>query len=545
MTRQQTNPWAALSALCIGFFMIMLDTTIVSVAIPAMGRGLNASLNSVVWVTSVYLLTYAVPLLVTGRLGDRIGRKPMFLAGMIVFTAASAWCGLAGSIEVLIIARAVQGLGAAMMTPQTMAFISVLFPPERRGAPMGAWGAVAGVATIAGPLLGGVLVDWKGWQLIFWVNVPIGLIGIVLTVLLVPGGQQRTRRGFDLLGTALSGLGLLAVVYGVQNGQQYHWGKVWGPVTAPEIIGLGVLLLIGFVLWQRFTPTDPLIPLSLFGNRNFSAANLANVTIGFTMTGMFLPLVIFVQSVLGFSPLMSGLVTAPMSLISGVVAPVAGRLSDRISGKWVALTGFVLLAVGIAIIAAQLHAGMNAWTLVPAFLVVGAGVGCVFSPLANLAMSSVAPRQMGAASGVFNTFRQVGGVLGSAAIGVLLQARVASTLPAAAREQARSLPPAFRAEFVGALSRTAGSASEFGTAAPPLPAGIPTAVAGRIAQLGTTAFHDGFATAAQQTLLLPAGVMVLGVLACLAMTARTNRREATPQQPQDIPAPPAVPQPVE
>jgi MFS family permease len=351
-------------------------------------------------------------------------------------------------------------------------------------------------------------------------------------VLLVPGGQQRSRRRFDLLGTVLSALGMLALVYGVQNGQQYHWGRVWGWVDIGEIIGAGVVLLVAFVLWQRFNRGEPLIPLTLFRNRNFSAANMANVTIGFTMTGLFLPLIIFIQSVLGFSPLMSGLLTAPMSLISGVVAPFAGRLSDRMSGKYVALTGFALLAVGITMIAAQVGPDINAWTLIPAFLVCGFGVGCVFSPLANLATSSVDLRQMGAASGIFNTFRQVGGVLGSAAIGVLLQARLAATLPAAAAAQAQSLPQPYRAPFVARMAGAAGSSSEFGAATgPALPSSVPANVAERIGQLATTAFHDGFTTAARETLLLPAAVMVLGVLACLALNSRAGRPQAEPSQP--------------
>jgi EmrB/QacA subfamily drug resistance transporter len=523
--RRQVNPWAAMGALSIGFFMIMLDTTIVNVAIPSMLKGnLHATLNQIIWVNSVYLLTYAVPLLLAGRLGDRLGRKPMFMAGLAVFTLASLCCGLAGSPGLLIAARAVQGLGAAAMGPQTMAFITTLFPPSKRGAPMGAWGAVAGVATIAGPLLGGVLVDNFGWQWIFAVNVPIGVVGFVLAALFVPGKQQRSRRKFDVLGTVLFSLGLLAVVFGLQNGQQYDWGNVWGPIGVPEIIGIGVLLLIAFVVWQKMNRDEPLLPLSLFGHRTFSSANLANISIGFALTGMFLPVIIFLQSVLGLSPVESGLVTLPMSLVSGVVAPFAGRLSDRLSGKYVAMFGFFALAVGVAWLALQIKVGTSAWELTPALAVAGLGIGCVFSPLANLATATVEPRLMGAASGVFNTTRQVGGVLGSAAIGVLLQARLTVSLHNAAVTASAQLPAAFRPAFISNMAKAAGSATEAGGGGGcQLPPGVPSAVAARVCALGATTFQQGFTDAAKATLILPTVVLALGVVACIGIARRPKR----------------------
>jgi EmrB/QacA subfamily drug resistance transporter len=522
---RQVNPWAAMGALSIGFFMIMLDTTIVNVAIPSMLRGsLHATLNQIIWVNSVYLLTYAVPLLLAGRLGDRLGRKPMFMVGLAVFTLASLCCGLAGTPGLLIAARAVQGLGAAAMGPQTMAFITTLFPPSKRGAPMGAWGAVAGVATIAGPLLGGVLVDNLGWQWIFMVNVPIGVVGFVLAALFVPGRQRRNQHRFDVLGTILFSLGLLAVVFGLQNGQQYDWGAVWGPIGVPEIIGIGVLLLVAFVVWQRMNRAEPLLPLSLFGNRTFSSANVANVSIGFALTGLFLPVVIFLQSVLGLSPVQSGLVTLPMSLVSGVTAPFAGRLSDRLSGKYVAMFGFAALAVGVGWLALLIHVDDSAWTLVPALVICGLGIGCVFSPLANLATATVEPPLMGAASGVFNTTRQVGGVLGSAAIGVLLQARLTVSLHNAAVTAANQLPASFRPAFVANMAKAAGSATEAGGGGGcQLPPGVPSSVAARVCSLGATTFQHGFTDAARTTLVLPALVLLMGALACIPMARRARR----------------------
>src|SRR5262245_8205398 len=278
---RQVNPWAALSALCVGFFMILLDTTIVTIAIPAMVRGLKTDLNSVVWVISIYLLVYAVPMLFTSRLGDRFGPKRVFLAGMVVFTGASLWCGLAGSAEMLIAARAVQGLGAALLTPQTLAFITHLFPPAKRGPAMGMWGGIAGLATITGPLLGGVLVDSLGWEWIFFVNVPIGVVGIVLTVLLVPDWQPGRLHSFDFPGILLSVAGLGLLVFGIQNGQKYDWGSVFDWLSIPEIIGAGVLVLVAFVVWQRYNRGEPLVPLRVFGNRNFSAGTVTATAIGF------------------------------------------------------------------------------------------------------------------------------------------------------------------------------------------------------------------------------------------------------------------------
>jgi EmrB/QacA subfamily drug resistance transporter len=536
--RRQVNPWVALGALSIGFFMIMLDTTIVNVAIPAMLRSnLHATLNQIIWVNSVYLLTYAVPLLLAGRLGDRLGRKPMFITGLIVFTLASLSCGLAGTPGLLIAARAVQGLGAAAMAPQTMAFITAMFPPARRGAPMGMWGAVAGVATIAGPLLGGVLVDNLGWQWIFMVNVPIGAIGLVMAILFVPGKQRRNQHKFDVLGTVLFSLGLLAIVFGVQNGQQYDWGKVWGAIGVPEIIAAGVVLLIAFVVWQRINRNEPLLPLSLFGNRTFSSTNLANVCIGFAITGMFLPVVIFLQSVLGLSPVLSGLTTLPMSLVSGVVAPFAGRLSDKLSGKFVAMFGFAALTAGVVWLALTLEVGISAWKLVPALIVCGVGIGCIFSPLGNLATSTVAMRQMGAASGVFNTTRQVGGVLGSAAIGVLLQARLVVSMHTAAVVAAAQLPAAFRPQFIDAMAAAAGSATEAGGGGGcQLPAGVPQSVAGRVCALGASTFQHGFTDAARVTMILPAAVLALGVVACLVIARHPKRptEDAAPPRQEDV-----------
>lgn len=523
----RTNPWAAISALCIGFFMIMLDTTIVSVAIPAMIGGLHASLNEILWVNSIYLLTYAVPLLLTGRLGDRFGPKRVYLAGLVVFTAASLWCGLAGSPELLIMARGAQGLGAALMTPQTLAFISNLFAPDKRGGPMGLWGAVAGAASIAGPVLGGVLVDSVGWQWIFFVNVPIGLIGLVLALVLVPDWQPKHSHRYDFLGIVLSSLGLLALIFGLQNGQRYGWGRVVGALTIIEIIGAGLVLLGGFVFWQSRNRREPLLPLGIFRDRTFSFASLTNITVGFTIVGMFPPLVIYVQSVLGYSPLRSGLLLTPMSLVAGMVAPVAGKWSDRISGRYVVAGGLALLAAGIAIMVWQVTPSTSPPALIPALLVCGIGIGLIFAPLGNTAMKELPPRFIGTGSGIFNTSRQFRRSAGQC------RGRGAAAGPAD-----RDRAGGGRRESPGAaagvprrvrlrMAAGAGGASEFGASAGPLPGGVPAEAAERIRALAVEAFNAGYTQAAKQTLLLPVLVLLIGVVTAMGMR-RTLHTEPTP-----------------
>jgi EmrB/QacA subfamily drug resistance transporter len=506
--------------------MILLDMSILNVAIPALLRDLGASINQVVWVTSAYVLAWAVPLLLSGRLGDRFGRKRIFLLGLGIFTLASLWCGLSHSPEMLITARAVQGVGAALITPQTLAFITYLFPRDRMGAAMGMWGAVAGLATITGPLAGGVLVEALGWQWIFFVNLPFGVLGFVATIILVPDWKPGTRHSFDPLGIALSGIGLFCLIFGVQNGQQYHWGTVYGFLTITEFLVTGGILMIAFVVWQRYNRQEPLVPLDLFRIRDFTLGNLANLSIGIGLTGAMLPLMIYLQNVLGLTALQAGLIMAPSSLISGVLAPFAGKLSDRIGGKYVASFGFAMLAIGIGIVAVQAKADTNPLLLLPGLVVMGVGIGCVFSPLGSVSMRSIPPVRVGSGSGIFNTSRQLGSVLGSSLVGVLLQAQVADALHAAAIEQAKTLAPNLRGEFIAGLDAAATHGAEGG-------GGAPTGLPARVQELAVTAFHQGFTSAATTTLWLPVGALFLGALVCLALGAHTAPANQPPPRQQE------------
>jgi EmrB/QacA subfamily drug resistance transporter len=466
------RPWPALWALVIGFFMILIDTTIVSVANPKIMEGLHTDINAVIWVTSAYLLAYAVPLLITGRLGDRFGPKNLYLLGLVVFTAASVWCGLSGDISMLITARVFQGLGAAMMTPQTMAVITRIFPPERRGTAMGVWGSVAGVATLVGPILGGVLVDSLGWEWIFFINLPIGVVAFVMAWRLVPALPIHSHR-FDIPGVVLSAIGMFLLVFGLQEGQSYDWGEIAGPVSVWSLIVAGVVVLAVFVAWQRFNRGEPLLPLKLFRDRNFSLANAAITTVGFTVTSMSLPLVFYFQLVLGLTPTQSALMLVPMAVLSAGLAQPVGRLVDRINPRYIAFTGAVLLAASLLWYSAIMTPGVAiGWLLLPS-AVMGLANACVWSPISTTVTRNLPQSQAGAGSGVYNTTRQVGAVLGSASIAALMQIRLAAELPSGAPTGG---------EFSGALP-------EF--------------------------LHEGFSTAMAQSLLLPAAIALLGAVIVL------------------------------
>ncbi|MFJ6793691.1 DHA2 family efflux MFS transporter permease subunit [Streptomyces sp. NPDC091268] len=421
-----TNPRAALYALCVGFFMICLDAPVVNVAVPDLRSSLGASLNSAVWVNSAYALSYAVPLILAGRLGDRYGPKRVFLTGLAAFTLASLACALAPGTAALITTRSLQGVAAALMAPQVMTLIVHLFPAERRGRALGVYGAVGGAALAAGPLLGGLLVTATGWRGIFLVNVPVGAAGWIAAYRLLPNRRPAREHRLDAWGIVLSSLGLTALVFGVQSGEAYDWGTVAGPVTIPGLLVFGVLCLAAFLGRQRYG-TEPLLPLRLLHHRDFSAAALAGGAMGAAMGGLFLPLMIYLQGDLGYGPTAAGALTVPTFVLSSLCARAAGKRSDTTSPRLLAGTGFALLAAGVGTLAALLGPGAGGWPLVPPLLVCGIGIGLVSTPLAGVAVRTLEPGLVGAASGVFHTTRQFGGALGTAATGMLLEARVAGS----------------------------------------------------------------------------------------------------------------------
>ncbi|HZC11163.1 MAG TPA: MFS transporter [Mycobacterium sp.] len=452
------SPWDALWAMMVGFFMILLDSTIVAVANPSIMIKLGTGYDMVIWVTSAYLLAYAVPLLVAGRLGDRFGPKNLYLLGLGIFTAASLWCGLSGSIGMLIAARVVQGLGAGVLTPQTLSVITRIFPPERRGMAMSVWGATAGVATLVGPLAGGVLVDALGWAWIFFVNVPIGILGLGLAARLMPVLPTHKHR-FDLVGVALSGLAMFLIVFALQQGQAGGWAPwIWAVFVA------GVGFMTGFVYWQSISPDEPLIPLDIFRDRDFSLANLAGTVIGFASTAMMLPLMFYTQAVCGLSPTRSALLIAPMAITSGLLAPIVGNMVDRSHPRSVVGFGFSVLAIGLTWLSIVMTPSAPIWQLVLPFIALGVGMAFIWAPLAATATRNLPPRLAGAGSGVYNATRTVGAVLGSAGMASFMTSRITSEIPPmpggeafgppGGKGTALQLPGFLREPFAAAMSQS-------------------------------------------------------------------------------------------
>ncbi|WP_420107452.1 DHA2 family efflux MFS transporter permease subunit [Kocuria massiliensis] len=486
---EDKTAWGALWAIVIGFFMILVDGTIVSTAMPAIMKHLDADINQTVWVTSAYLLAYAVPLLITGRLGDRLGPGRMYLGGLVLFTAASLWCGLSGSIETLIVARVFQGLGAAIMTPQTMAIITRMFPAERRGAAMGVWGATAGVASLVGPILGGVLVDTLGWEWIFFVNIPVGIFAFIRAWQKLPAFPIHTHK-MDYLGVLLSAVAMFLIVFGIQEGKGHDWGQIWGPITVPELIIAGVVLLILFVVWQKVTRAEPLIPLSLFKDRNFSLGNMAISMVGLMIVSFALPLMLFYQLVRGMTPTQAALMTAPMAVVSGVLAPVVGKMLTAGRAPFIAVFGLLMNAIGLAGYWWLMSPDTTIWFLLLPSLVMGIGGACMWAPISITTTRDLTPSQSGAGSGIFNTTRQVGAVLGTSLISMMMESRLAANLP-----------------------QMSGSA----------PSGEAAGGATQLPEM----LRDGYATAMGESILLPAAAILVATVVAAFFRRRGMKRQVT------------------
>jgi EmrB/QacA subfamily drug resistance transporter len=387
-------------------FIVTLDNLVVTTALPVIRHDLHASIQQLEWTVNAYTLTFAVLLLTGAALGDRFGRRRMFAIGIGIFVLGSSAAALAPSIDWLIAARAFQGIGGAIVAPLTLTILSAAVPPERRGAALGIWGAVGGIAVGLGPVVGGAIVDSFSWQWIFWLNVPIGLVLIPLALRRLDE-SYGPNNALDLPGVALASTGLLGVVFGIIRGSQIGWGSA-------QVVGalaVGAVLVAAFVVWE-LRASAPMLPMRFFANRTFAAANIASALMFFGMFGAIFLLTQFLQTVQGYSPLSAGLRVLPWTAMPLIVAPIAGSLSDRIGGRPLMAAGIGLQALALALLAALASPTVPYVDLVGPFMIAGVGMGLFFAPVANVVLGSVRPREEGQASGANNAIRELGGVLG-------------------------------------------------------------------------------------------------------------------------------------
>lgn len=408
MTQQRRTLWT-FAITSIALFMVVLDNLVVSTALPVIRVDLGASLEELEWTVNAYTLTFAAFLLTGAALGDRFGRRRLFLAGVGLFTAASAAAALAPSTEWLIAARALQGLGGAIVTPLTLTLLSAAVSRERRGVALGAWSGIAGLAVAMGPLVGGAVVDGISWQWIFWLNVPVGLVLLPLATRL--SESRGPDRALDLPGLALVSLGLLGIVWGLVNGN----GAGWTSLQIVASLAAGAALIAAFAAWE-LRAAQPMLPLRFFRDRAFAAANGASLLMYFGMFGSIFLLSQFFQTAQGLSPLQAGLRVLPWTAMPMVVAPLAGALSDRIGGRPLMAGGLALQAAGLGWIAAVSTATVDYASLIGPFVLSGIGMALFFAPTANVVLSAVRPAEEGKASGANNAIREVGGVLGVAVL---------------------------------------------------------------------------------------------------------------------------------
>jgi EmrB/QacA subfamily drug resistance transporter len=415
--------WWTLGAMCFALFMIMLDNTVVNVALPSIQRDLHTSISGLEWTINGYTLSFAVLLATGGRLGDIFGRRRMFIGGVVLFTLASATAGLAPDSLSLVISRIVQGVGGAFMMPGTLSIITDAFPASERGKAIGTWAGVSALALAIGPVLGGFLTEQVTWRAIFFINIPVG-VGTVLAALFAvrESRDETVGREVDYAGVAALTAGLTAFVLALVEGNSWGW-------SSPGIIALilgSVVLLAAFAAIERRVRA-PMVEFALFANRTFIGAVSVAFIVTFAMLGMFFFLALYMQNILGYSPLEAGVRFLPTTLLIMVVAPIAGRLSDRFGPRWPIVAGLSLTTIALFMFT-QIGDATTYSDLLPAFILMGGGVALTMSPMSTAAMNAVPTAKAGIASGVLSTFRMVGGSFGVAAIGAIFQAEAGSAL---------------------------------------------------------------------------------------------------------------------
>ena len=412
---EENRKWWTLGAVAFALFMIMLDNTVVNVALPSIQRDLGIGLSELEWTVNAYALTFAVLMLSGGKLADFFGRRRVFLIGLAIFTLSSLACGLATTGGTLIGARTLQGVGAAIMMPATLSIISATFPPHQRGMAIGIWAGVSAMALAIGPLIGGLITEHIDWSWIFFLNVPIGVLGIVVSALVIDESRDTSAdQRLDIPGLFASAVALFALTFALIEANAYGWGD-------PVILGLFVLSAVAFAafVWLELHQRSPMLDLSLFRSSTFAGANVVALLVTLAMFGVFFFMSIYMQNVLGYSATKTGAAFLPMTVLIIVIAPAAGKFSDRVGSRWLMTAGMTCLTVALVGFS-RLGLDSGFWDIAPGLLVGGLGMGLVMTPLTAAALGSVPVAKSGVGSGVLNTFRQVGGALGIAVMGAIV-----------------------------------------------------------------------------------------------------------------------------
>jgi len=408
--------WWTLAAMCFALFMIMLDNTVVNVALPSIQRDLGASLSGLEWTVNIYTLTFAVLLVTGGRLGDILGRRKMFLFGVVVFALSSAAIGFAPGQGWLVAGRALQGVGAAFMMPATLSIITVTFPPEERGKAIGTWAGVSALALAIGPVVGGALTEYVSWRAIFFLNLPVAVGAVIVTLFAAHESRDETsRHSIDWPGIAAISTGLTALVLALIEGNS--WG--WGSARVVSLLITAAVGLTAFAIVERRV-REPMVDFSLFRERTFLGANAIAFIVTFSMLAMFFFTALYMQNILGYSAIQAGVRFLPSTLMIVLVAPLAGRLADRIGPRLPMVVGLTLTSLAL-FLQTRIDVGTGYGLLLPAFILMGLGMALVMSPMSTAAMNSVPPQKAGVASGIVSMSRMVGGTFGVAALGALFQ----------------------------------------------------------------------------------------------------------------------------
>ncbi len=441
---EENRKWWTLGAVAFGLFMIMLDNTVVNVALPSIGREFDTGLSELEWVVNGYALTFGVLMLTGGKLADLLGRRRIFIAGLAIFTLASLACGLAGSAEFLIGARVVQGVGSALMNPATLSIIIATFPARQRGMAIGIWAGVSAMALAIGPLVGGLLTEHFHWSWVFFINVPVGILAIVVARLVIDESRDTSAvQRLDLPGLVVSAIALFALTYGLIEANEHGW-------TSPLILSLFAIAavgLVGFVLLEQHQQV-PMLDLSLFRNPTFAGANAVMMLVGLAMFGVFLFVTLYMQNVLRYSPTEAGAAFLPMTILIVILAPIAGKLSDRVGSRWLMSAGMALVSLSL-LLDTRLDAASSYWDVLPPLLLGGAGMGLAMTPTTAAAMGSVPMDKAGVGSAVLNSMRQVGGSLGIAILGAIVASYI-TVEPPDPRTQAQFLDGFHAALYVAA-----------------------------------------------------------------------------------------------